>query len=119
MDAGGSPIAGAQIEVRSRVARPGAAEAPAGTATTGEDGRFAFRLGRGPSRVVRFAYRAYTLDPAPVSSATVTLGVRAGVGLTRRPSHLRNGQRVAFRGRLRGGPGRRGTRVTIDVLVPD
>jgi hypothetical protein len=68
---------------------------------------------------VRFEYKAYTLDPAPVSSAAITLGVRAGIGLRLRPRRVRNGQRVRFRGRLRGGPGRKGTRVSIDVLVPD
>ena len=118
-DAAGSPIAGAVVEVRRRVQRPGAAYRRAGTVTTGEDGRFAYRLARGPSRSVRFAYKAYTLDPAPVSTATVSLGVRAGIRLALEPRRVRNGQRIRFLGRLKGGPARKGARVTIDVLVPD
>jgi hypothetical protein len=118
-DSGGTPIAGAVLQVAARVQRPGATYKPAGTVTTGEDGRFAYRIARGPSRSVRLEYKAYSLDPAPVSTASVSLGVRAGLKLRLRPRRVHNGQRVKFSGRLRGGPGRKGTRVTIDVLVPD
>jgi hypothetical protein len=118
-DAAGTPIGGAVLDVVSRVERPGARATPAGTVTTGDDGRFSYRLARGASRSVSFGYRAYSLDPAPVSTARVTLGVRAGFRLKLRPRRVRNGQRVTFRGQLRGGPGREGARLSIDVLVPD
>jgi hypothetical protein len=119
MDATGKPIGGAVLDVVGRVERAGAKAKPAGTVTTRSDGRFSYRLGRGASRTMRFEYKAYSLDPAPVSTATVTLGVRAGFRLKLRPRTVRNGRRVVFRGRLRGGPGRKGARVSIDVLVPD
>ena len=45
--------------------------------------------------------------------------MRAGFRLKLRPRKVRNGQRIVFRGQLKGGPARKGTRVTIDVLVPD
>ena len=118
-DSAGSPIAGAVLDVKSRVQRPGARYGATGSVTTGEDGRFAYRIARGASRTVRFEYKAYSLDPAPVSTAAVSLGVRAGIRLKLRPRHVRNGQKIRFIGRLRGGPARKGTRVTIDVLVPD
>ena len=118
-DADGRPIAGAVLDVVSRVDRPGARDKRAGTVTTRADGRFSRRVARGPSRLLRFAYKAYTLDPAPVARAAVTLGVRAGLRLRLTPRQVRNGERVVFRGRLQGGPARKGTRVTIDVLVPD
>ena len=118
-DAGGSPIAGAILQVGSRVQRPGARMRDTGTVTTGEDGRFAYRIARGPSRTLRFAYKAYSLDPAPVSTAQVSLGVKAGIALKVGPRRVRNGQRIRFLGRLKGGPARKGTRLTIDVLVPD
>jgi len=54
-----------------------------------------------------------------VSSAAVSLGVRAGIRLKLRPRNVPNGQRIRFLGRLRGGRARKGTRVTIDVIVPD
>jgi hypothetical protein len=117
--ADGKPIAGAVLDVVSRVDRPGAKGRRAGTVTTRADGRFSHRIRRGPSRGLRFEYKAYTLDPAPVSRAAITLGVRAGFRLNLSPRRVRNGQRVVFRGRLKGGPARKGTRVTIDVLVPD
>ena len=87
--------------------------------TTSEDGRFAYRIAKGPSRTIRFAYKAYTLDPAPVQTATLTLGVKAGLKLKLTPRRVTNGQQVRFKGTLKGGPARKGTRVTIDVLVPD
>lgn len=118
-DSTGSPIAGATLDVTARVQRPGAAETRAGTVTTNSQGRFRYRIARGASRTLRFEYKAYTLDPAPVSSAAVSLGVRAGIRLRLKPRRLRNGQRIRFLGRLKGGPARKGTRVTIDVLVPD
>jgi hypothetical protein len=89
-----------------------------GTVTTSEDGRFAYRIAKGPSRTIRFAYKAYTLDPAPVQTATLSLGVKAGIKLKLTPRRVTNGQKVRFKGRLKGGPARKGTRVTIDVLVP-
>jgi hypothetical protein len=118
-DAGGNPIGGAVLDVVRRVERPGAKATPAGTVTTRDDGRFSYRLAPGASRSVSFQYKAYSLDPAPVTTAKVTLGVRAGFRLRLRPRKVRNGQRVIFRGQLRGGPGREGARVSIDVLVPD
>jgi hypothetical protein len=118
-DAAGKPIAGAVLQVTSRVQRPGARGRAIGTVTTSEDGRFAYRIAKGPSRTVRFGYKAYSLDPAPVSTAAVSLGVRAGIRLGLKPRHVRNGQKIRFRGRLKAGPARKATRLTIDVLVPD
>ena len=49
-DAAGSPIAGAVLDIKSRVQRPGARYKATGTVTTGEDGRFAYRIAKGASR---------------------------------------------------------------------
>jgi hypothetical protein len=118
-DAGGHPISGAVLQASSRVRRPGAKFVKTGTVTTSEDGRFAYRIAKGPSRTIRFAYKAYTLDPAPVQTATLSLQVKAGIRLKLTPHRVTNGQKVRFKGTLKGGPARKGTRVTIDVLVPD
>jgi hypothetical protein len=118
-DSAGKPIAGAVLEVSSRVQRPGARRTATGTVTTGEDGRFAYRIAKGPSRTVTFGYKAYSLDPAPVSTAAISLGVKAGIRLKVNPRSVRNGEQIRFRGRLKGGPARKGTRLTVDVLVPD
>jgi hypothetical protein len=118
-DAGGAPISDALLDVSARVQRPGAVARHVGAVRTNANGRFAYRVARGPSRTLSFDYKAYTLDPAPVSSARVSLGVRAGLRLRLTPRRVRNGERIRFLGRLRGGPARKGTRVAIDVLVPD
>jgi hypothetical protein len=54
-----------------------------------------------------------------VQTASLSLGVRAGIKLRLTPHRVTNGQKVRFKGTLKGGPARKGTRVTIDVLVPD
>ena len=54
-DAGGHPISGAVLQASSRVRRPGAKYVNTGTVTTSEDGRFAYRIAKGPSRTIRFA----------------------------------------------------------------
>src|SRR3954469_15526348 len=59
---------------------------------------------------------AYTLDDAYAAIATIDLRVRAPVTLTVAPRAAHNGTRIVFRGRLRAGPGRRGTIVTIYAL---
>src|SRR6185436_13381758 len=95
-DAGGHPISGAVLQASSRVRRPGAKYVKTGTVTTSEDGRFAYRIAKGPSRTIRFAYKAYTLDPAPVQTATLSLNVKAGIKLKLTPHHVTNGQQVRF-----------------------
>jgi hypothetical protein len=90
-DATGSPLAGAVLAASARPQRPGARYQPVGTVTTGEDGRFAYRIARGASRTVRFESKAYSLDPAPVSTAAVSLGVRAGIKLEVAPRNVPTG----------------------------
>lgn len=113
MDESGRPIAGATLDVASRAARSAAKWRPLPPLLTDERGRFRGVIPPGPSRRVRVAYRAYSLDPAPAASAEVGVTVRAGVRFAASPRHVRNGSRITFRGRLRGGPGRRGVTVVI------
>ena len=65
-DADGKPIAGAVLDVvlERRPAR--GQRQGVGAVTTRADGRFSYRVARGPSRELRFVCKAYTLDPAPV-----------------------------------------------------
>jgi hypothetical protein len=114
----GSPIVGASLRVLSRTRRPGGAFHEVGKVATDARGRFAYRPGRGPSRDLRFAYRAFSLDAADAAVCNLRLLVRAGLRLSATPRRLRNGQRVLFRGRLLGGPGRAGTIVALQALAP-
>ena len=106
------------LDVGVRRIRPGNRLRPAGTVTTDSAGRFGYVLPAGPSRVVRFGYRAFSLDPDEVASTELALDVRAGVTLRANKRRVRTGRRVTFRGRLRGGPARNGTTVLLYALFP-
>jgi hypothetical protein len=116
VDAARTPIAGAQLVVTSRVDRLGAEERPVATITTGSDGRYAWRTGPGPSRFFRIGYRAYGSDERLTASTEVKLGVRPAIALSVRPRRVSNGGEVRFRGRLLGGPGKRGTQVVLEAV---
>jgi hypothetical protein len=112
----GAPIAGAEVAVHTRLDRLGARERIATTVRTGADGRFRWKVSRGPSRFIRVAYRAYKSDVGESASAEVRLGVRPRIALSVRPRHVRNRGRIAFRGRLVGGPGKGGAQLTIEAV---
>jgi hypothetical protein len=112
-DAGGDPIARARLDVTGQARRRGAPLRREGTVTTDAQGRFRFRARRGPSRILRVGYRAFTLDPAPSAVASVTLNVRAGIRLNVTPSRITSRGTIRFRGRLLGGPGRERVQVTL------
>jgi hypothetical protein len=116
VDAVGTPIAGAQLSVTSRVDRLGARARAVATITTGDDGRFAWRSAPGPSRFIRIGYRAYGSDEHVTASADLKLGVRPAIALAVRPRRVRNGGRIRFTGRLRAGPGRKGTQVVLEAV---
>lgn len=111
--------AGVPIQPLERVARRGAAETPAGAAVTADaQGRFSARIPRGPSRTLRFGFRAGPNDTTLACSAPLRLRVRAPVtfGAAKRRLPARR-QRAAFSGRVRGGfiP-RRGVRVNVQAF---
>ena len=111
--ADGSPVAGARVVLRG--IRRGAAVAPAraGALSDGR-GRFALRLGRGPSERLRAEWLpAGAL--APLRSRTLTRRVRAGLTVSAR----RAGGLTILRGMLHGG--RRpaaGVPVLAEALTP-
>jgi hypothetical protein len=109
----GRPIGRAVLDVFTKLDSAGAEWNPAGSVATDEHGRFHKALRPGPSRSVRIAYRAYTLDPGYSAVAEATLRVRTGVRLATSPRRVRNGSWITFRGRLLGRPGRRGVTVVI------
>ena len=116
--ANGTPIRGARIDVYRRISRSGERRKLVARPLTDAQGRFAYLPPRGSSRTYTLAYHAYDTDFAPAAKATLVQSVRAGVQLTIRPRRLHNGQRMRISGRLLGGPGRKGTIVTMQVLNP-
>lgn len=118
LSSGGRPIARGAVAVYSRVEQAGARWRGVAILRTGARGRFSYRPRRGASRALRFVYRAYSSDRRPTAARTVRLRVRAGLRLSVTPRALRNGHTAAFRVRLLGGPGRKGTLVSVQVLRP-
>jgi len=110
---GGVPIGAAQIDVLSRLDYAGATAAAMASPRTGSDGRFTLRLPAGVcSRTLRFSY-SNDLDSPPVTTATLTLNVRAGVALKIAPRTVSVGRSVHFSGRLRGGPIPKGGKLLV------
>ena len=114
--AAGAPISGALLEVMRTTDRPGARMRLEGTARTDRRGRFEFRLKGGPSRRLTVRYRAERLarsDTHPQNRLRTYVSGR-GCGL-RVPSPRRTTARgrIAFTGRLLGGPGRSGVQVAL------
>jgi hypothetical protein len=113
MDEASRPIRGATLDLATREAHSRADWRSLSPIVTDRRGRFRATLPAGPSRKVRVSYRAYSADPAYSASAEADLTVRAAVRFSASPRHVRNGSVITFRGRLRGGPGRRGVTVVI------
>lgn len=102
-DENGRAIRGAQVEVLTQP-KGGSLFERESIATTDKDGRYEYRVSTGPSRTIRFAYRAYTGDRDFADTTDITVAVQAGLALRRNPRKLRNGETVRFAGRLLGGP---------------
>jgi hypothetical protein len=103
--AGGIPITGASIDVTATPAYTGARTLTMASPRTGPHGEFTVSLPRGESsRTLRIAYRAHVGDPLPVAERTLTLGVRAGVGLSIAPRTTSVGRSIFFKGTLHGTP---------------
>jgi hypothetical protein len=103
--AGGIPITGASIDMTATPAYTGAKPLTMASPRTGPHGEFAVSLPRGESsRTLSIAYRAHIGDTLPVAERTLTLGVRAGVGLSIAPRTTSVGRSIFFKGTLHGTP---------------
>jgi hypothetical protein len=84
------------------VLRGGAVVKPVGHAKL-RRGRYVTRMEPGPSRVLRLAPPPRLGEVTYRCSNPVSVHVKAGIRFQARPKTLRNGETVAFRGRLLGG----------------
>jgi hypothetical protein len=100
-DPSGRPISGATLAVLAQVGRASMTEVD--KVTTGADGRYEYHVPAGPSRVIRFAYRAFSADRTFASTSDVTLRVAAKASLRVTPRRVRNGRAITFRGQVLGG----------------
>jgi hypothetical protein len=103
-DAGGAPIGGAVLEVMRQPLRTGAKPRKERTVRTRANVRFRFLPRRGPSRLLRVEYRAFSLDAAPSAVSSVTLNVRAGIRLVVKPRRTTSRGTIHFVGKLLGRP---------------
>jgi hypothetical protein len=108
-DVTGGPIVGAALGVRERRIGAPSRSQPEAPAWTDAKGRFSYRLGPGPSRVVEVSYRA--------TMSRLTVRVRAGVTLRTSTARVRNGTALRFSGRVGGEAGTRRALVTIYALA--
>jgi hypothetical protein len=98
----GQPTPGQRVEVFGRTRMTGATWEPLGVLTTGPRGRFRYRVWAKQSRIIRFVYRgSLTVRPA-VADAKLTVRARSSLHASRR--WVLNGDKVRFRGRVRGRP---------------
>jgi 5-hydroxyisourate hydrolase-like protein (transthyretin family) len=106
----GTPVAGAPMCVAEK--RVGQASRNVSTGpTTDADGRFSYRLERGPSRAVWIVHRV----SGAAAAKRLKLAVRPRVSFRPAGRSLRNGDRLSFRGRISGPVPKRGVLVQIQV----
>jgi len=96
----GAPIAGAALQIFTRVVLPRRGFRLLTTVTTDADGNYSYLAPRGPSRQIRVDYTAFSGDPRPTATRLVRMSTKAGVRMSAR----KQGDTVRFSGRLRGGP---------------
>jgi hypothetical protein len=116
VDRAGTPIGGAELRVASRIDRLGEREREIATIMTNAHGRFRWRTPPGPSRFLRITYRAYRSDTDESAATELKLSVRPAIALKVSPHSVRNGGRILFKGRLRGGPGKADTQIVLEAV---
>jgi hypothetical protein len=99
---GGNPLAGADVDVLEQTELPDQPWIRAGLARTDDQGRFTYRVLPGPNRTVLFRYAGTPLI-RPQTTA-VRVRIRAATSLRVDRHAVVNGEEVAFRGRISGGP---------------
>jgi hypothetical protein len=102
-NAAGQGIAGAELRLLVRERRLGSRYVDRGAVTTSADGRFTFRVVRGPSRRFRIAYRAYPGDAGLTAKSDINFNTKARITI-HVPRHARSRGTVRFRGSLPGRP---------------
>jgi hypothetical protein len=112
-DGAGDPVADATVCLEGHTELPGRTYHLIGTATTNENGGFTYKLGHGPSRDIRVAYRAGAFQ----TSTDLTLQMRARATLHLDKHRAAPHRRIYFSGSVPGpAPGRRV--VVIKGTVP-
>jgi hypothetical protein len=99
----GQAVAGAIVDVLGQTRVRGSALRRVTTVRTDASGRFRYVAPAGPSRLIRFGYRARLGDTAFSHTTDIHLRVVARLSFGLSAARLRNGQLLRYAGRL-GGP---------------
>jgi hypothetical protein len=100
--ASGEPVANATVEVLAQTKLRGAQLVRVATVQTDRAGGFRYVVPAGPSRLIRFGYRAHLGDSAFSRTTDVDVRVTGRVSLRVSRSRLRNGQTVRYTGTVAG-----------------
>lgn len=111
----GEPIGHAQVSVFTQTAMVGSPLVEQGKVVSDAAGRFTYTAPAGPSRRVRFGYRAYLGDTDFAQTADVDLQVVGKLDVRPSARRLRNGQTLGFRGKVHGVPA--GSRKLVELQV--
>ena len=98
----GAYVAGAQLELLQQASYTGAPLVPIATTTTNPTGGWTFNVPKGPSRLLRVAWRSHALDAGYAAQLEYHENVLADIAL-KAPRRVRVGTLFAFRGKLTGG----------------
>jgi hypothetical protein len=98
----GAYVAGAQLELVQEASYTGAPWVSIATATTGPTGAWTFNVPRGPSRLLRVAWRCRALDAGYATQLEYHERVYAPIAL-KAPRRVRVGELFGLSGQLAGG----------------
>ena len=103
LDPEGKPISGATLEVLQQVAITGEPMRKIGLAHTASDGSFTTRIPKGPSRLIRLAYRAFANETTYAFTRGIVQHVSAGLTLRVSPNRTSPHGPITLTGRVLGG----------------
>jgi hypothetical protein len=98
----GAPVSNAVVDVLAQTRARGARMSGLGQVRTDAAGGFRYVVKAGPSRVVRFGYRARIGDTAFAHTTDVDVRVTAKVSMKPSRTRLRNGNTLTYTGRVYG-----------------
>lgn len=103
----GDPVAGATVDVLAQVRLRGAKLTRIAIVRTDRSGGFRYTLPAGPSRLIRFGYRAHVGDAGFAHTTDIDVRVQGKVSLRLSRSKLRNQQTLRYSGTVAGVGARR------------
>ncbi len=103
LDPEGHPIADATLEALQQVALTGAPIVKIGVVHTASDGSFTTHIPKGPSRLIRLAYRAFANETTYAFTRDIVQHVSTGIALRVTPTQITPHETVKLTGRVLGG----------------